>query len=505
MRTLKEKFSNLLIGPLLVVAALACLWGNEGRFNYHRAAKETTAVSDARRAPEGQTVSYTGPLGECRFSGEYVQQFAGYYHVRRFAEIYCWIRDEDDRGRVTWSKRWESHPPSNERNSEIRQQLHSRDFGPPSYRVGDLEVESSRLHFADAYVTIWPRDVQLSDAGRNLGLTPNGEYLYLKKSGSFQEVGDERVSLRGIRTAKTATYFGVIEELKGVGKQYDLQAGPISALVSQIIQNDGVLHHLVNGMRKQALATIKADYSRLKWIVRLAGTAVVVLGLVILFSSFLHFIIAIPWLGQLASMGVWLISIAGGVSLSLVTIVASMAYHSLWTLLIGLGILAILILALTRVRNRTRIHVRSKLGATPGLDEARGAGRMVEGDRLHGDSRDEVRKSFCNLVRLAMVDGKLEPAENNFLAAWGRSKGLPDEAIVELFDRAKRESEEGLEATSLEDLHSLISLAMSDGYLSLNELNHIINFGQKLGMTRTQVNAAITQIRNGQSPAQMAA
>ena len=46
---------------------------------------------------------------------------------------------------------------------------------------------------------------------------------------------------------------------------------------------------------------------------------------------------------------------------------------------------------------------------------------------------------------------------------------------------------------------------MIDGFLSMKELNHIINFGEKLGMNRAQVNAVVSQVRKGEYQAPMAA
>ena len=39
---------------------------------------------------------------------------------------------------------------------------------------------------------------------------------------------------------------------------------------------------------------------------------------------------------------------------------------------------------------------------------------------------------------------------------------------------------------------------MIDGHLSRAELHQIIDFGQKLGMNRAQVNTVIRQVQNGE-------
>ena len=111
---------------------------------------------------------------------------------------------------------------------------------------------------------------------------------------------------------------------------------------------------------------------------------------------------------------------------------------------------------------------------------------------------DQLHKSFKNLVKISLIDGELDDKENNFLADWARSLNIPDETIVTLFDEAKREKEQGLEATSYEDFHFLITLSMMDGTMSTQELRHITDFGQKLGMNLQQIHATIKKATLGE-------
>lgn len=58
----------------------------------------------------------------------------------------------------------------------------------------------------------------------------------------------------------------------GRGMQFDYKCG----FISGIIKDDGMLHHLVNGTRDEALKTIESRLSKLKWIIRFADAAAII-------------------------------------------------------------------------------------------------------------------------------------------------------------------------------------------------------------------------------------
>ena len=142
----KNKAGGFVVGPILVVLSLGALWKNETRFDYHKAAKKTGHVAPLEQAVEGQNFSYSGEMDTSRtLSGKYIETFTGYLEIRRSAEIYCWDRDEDSDGDVTWRKTWMSSVESNSRNSGLRQELSSGRMLPPSYQVGDLEITAKQI------------------------------------------------------------------------------------------------------------------------------------------------------------------------------------------------------------------------------------------------------------------------------------------------------------------------------------------------------------------------
>jgi len=302
----RNSWMGVLIGPAITFLALAVLWKNETRFNFYAAANKTTAVQNPDDAADGQQLSVTGEMDrELTMTGDYVERLTGYLRVSRQAEIYAWDKDKDSDDHVTWRREWMSRVESNSRNNGIHQTLSSKTFLPDSYRVGQLKVQTDKIEFVDA--------TELLDLGQlelvNTKLVREGGFFYLHKSGlasaevsaptSGQQLGDERIRYRGIPVPDTATYFGKYQSGQGVADLSNQRTGWVNLL----IQDTGVLHHLVAGDRPQALFSMKAYLGRLKWIVRGIGTVASVVGVMILFSSIFGFLYGIPVIGRVAEAG----------------------------------------------------------------------------------------------------------------------------------------------------------------------------------------------------------
>ena len=111
----KKKGNPIVMGVMMLGGAIAALWQNEFRFDYHKAASETVFVEHISSLEDNAIFSHTGDMDQSlTLKGEYAQEFIGYLIVMRRTEIYAWDRDEDDNG-VTWSKEWMSNLESKSR------------------------------------------------------------------------------------------------------------------------------------------------------------------------------------------------------------------------------------------------------------------------------------------------------------------------------------------------------------------------------------------------------
>lgn len=487
----KSGSASLLLGPGLILAATLGLWYNEGRFDYFEAGQKAAIIHSPAEAAPKEPICVSGRLKQCVVTGKYVARLEGYYAVSEITEIYSWNRSSSRKKRTKWSLGWHTSLQSNERNNGLKRQLSGGSLQPNHYQIDGLVVRPEKLHFVNDSVEIETGSLPLSEKAKPLGLSYHEGAWHLRKHpGNEPKLGDERIRYQGIPATETVTYFGAIERSEAVGKQFEIA----KSFVSKWIHNDGFLHYLVNGSREEALHSLKSHLTRITWIVRSIGSILLIVGFLIFFSSFLQLLIAIPFLGNLVEAGVLIVSLLMGGSLAVLTIVSSMAYHHPNTVMLALGIggavIGFVIIKSRSSKNHALNRLKNHQGPNGSFESAPADGSIVAGP---------VKAAFSNLVKLAIADGTFNQKEKDYLMAWARERGLSDEMMETLFQEIQQSPAGALQATNMEDLYSLVSLALIDGRLSSKELRHIISFGEFLGLNRLQVNEVIAGVRSGTS------
>lgn len=478
-----------LIGPAIVCVGVLALWENEGRFNFYKAARNARIVASPEEAQLGEAVSMTDQLEtKMPIAGLYTKEFSGYYRVRRSAKIYSWERDEDSEGHVTWDQGWHSYVQDNNRNTGLRQTLSTKTLFPAKYQLGELEIAPQDIQLLDASEDIDASQLELTKQGQDAQLTFSASSLF-KGQGTLQspKLGDERVDYTGIPNAPTASYFGVINQGIGRGKRYEIS----DSFVSSLIQNNGILHHLANGPRDQALDTLKGSFTRLMWYTRLGGTVAVVIGIAIFLSSFVNLLYSIPIIGRLVSWGVLLISLILGLSISLMVIVTSaLLHHPLW-LAAPLVLLVGAIYFIWRAKGKAKANAGRALDyyqqkhATEALD--------ISQPRMSAGLAEE---SFRNLAKLAS-EGGLGKKENQFLVKWGEQNGIDPRRMHELVAEAQAD-DNPVQAATRDDFILLICLALVDGMLSSREQSALTSLAKQLGLTSDDVREIIVAVESGE-------
>ena len=473
----KSKWGGVVIGPILVCIALLAIWKNETRFDYGRAAAATTAVSQPAEASSGDVISLTGSMDQkLAYPGGYVDAFTGYLTVWRYAEIYAWDKDEDDDG-TTWTLEWMSSLENNSRNRSVRQRLKSTQFFPDQFNVGELTIDKKLIEFVDPSRSIDPGTLTLSDAGEDLALQSRVDYFYLEKHAP-SKLGDERVHYVGITVPATATYFGKYGSGRGVADQTHRRTG----LVNKLIRDSGVLHHIVAGDRSVAISTMKGHIRRLKWFVRGCGTGIVVIGFLIFFSSIVGFLFHLPLIGSVAQAGAFVLSIAVGIPLAMLTMMLGfMASHPVLLVLILGGTVA-------------AIFLLQKRGAESQISLKRTL------DREHGhelDSSELTDMEFIELAHLAFSDSKFGSNEEKVLQRWAKKHRWDDAKYQAMIKQAKASiPDDHGKADSGRHLESLIRLAMADGLLSSYEVKVIRQVSQRVGYDSAALQQIIRRVRS---------
>lgn len=520
----RKKLGSIIIGPMLVVGGILGLWENEGRFNYYEAANDTVEITSPADYT-GEPVSFTSQLDtQIPINGEYVRKFVSYHMVKRHAEIYSWDESRSD-GNTTWSKGWHSHLENNSRNRHLTQKLSSRNLYPRRYVLGDTMISPDRIHFADEAVPISADALQLTGKGRSLRLLQRENHLYLDK-GAADDLGDERVSYEGIPNAAVATYFGVFSDKTGIGRQFEVNTG----FISKIIANDGILHHLVNGDREQALKTVKADFTALMWRTRFIGTAVIVVGIYVFFSSFMSLLYRIPLLGDIVEVGVILVSLVIGIPLASIVILTGLLVNNPFSVALPLAIVVgggiyFFRRSKTTKKNAQRV-LNSRLAGqkskpapgsnrtapvfdrsshsapaaafaaanSPGAESAKEQAPGPESNAASNTAR--IEQTFIHLAMLALAEGGLDKKENKMLITWGNENGIPKDRMKALFAEAKTGEIETHPSTR-EDLELLTCMALVDGELSRSEWAMLVKFATKMGRTAFDVRNIISDIETG--------
>lgn len=481
MRRRREKngIVGVVAGPIIVFLALAALWKNEVRYDYYHAARNSMEVNALGDANEAQVISYTGGMDQgLELNGKYIDSFSGYLVIDRKAEIYCWDRSEDDDGHVTWRREWKRSIESNARNHGLHQQLSSGRLIPESYRVDDFEIMADRIEFVDRFEAVAPGGVK-AELPVSPNLTQDGNYLMLRKN-KAGKLGDERISYRGFPVPATATWFGRYAGGKGVAHDANQRDG----FVNGLIQDTGILHHLVAGDRATALATTRQYLSRLKWIVRAAGTCATYIGFQVFFSSIVGFVFGVPIVGWLAEKGTIILSIVVAVPLALITIVCGFLFGHLYLFLVLLSVLTAIVAFLVGSRRKGE-RVSRQLHQT--LEEK--YGRKL-------DFNDIKEMEFAELAHLALGDAKVGNQELDLLYKWGKKNGWKKDKVDELLQAVRGVGEvPASDHPSDWHLNQLIQLALADGHLTPFEMRVIRVAAKKAGHDRQTVKDLMARVK----------
>ncbi len=340
-----NSFAGLLIGPLLIIAAIVLLWWNEGRAVQAIVGLKDAASQVVEAEPQGPSAANEGKL--IHVTGQATAQspiqdsdvgiaFAGQVAVSRTAEMYQWKETkkeetQDNLGGGTTTKT--TYDYTREWSDDA---INSSEFKyPDNHQNPEMPFRNKRFAASDAKLGGWTLDAGTLDRvnyaaaltpDAPAGWTRSGDNLY-RGDASAPKVGDMRVRYVGLPSGTTISLlakqsgngFGVFTTKNG----YQLE---LAAVGNQSAAE------LIEGKRK-AEAT-------LTWILRAVGTLVMVLGFAVFLAPLSTMAAVIPLLGGVVRGAVGLIALAIGVPLSILVIAfAWLAYRPI--LGIGLILLAL--------------------------------------------------------------------------------------------------------------------------------------------------------------------
>lgn len=334
---------GLLLGPVLIIAAVILLWWNEGRavqaiVGLNAAATQTVELSDANpsSATEGKLVHVVGsatasaPVSDSDVGVTFAKSVA----IARKAEMYQWHEKSESHtsnnlggGQTTtttysYSQVWSENPIDSsvfhhpEGHTNPAMPFHSQLFAASDAKLGGFALDPDTLHELDL--------VQNASPDAPGGWSKNGATLY-KRDASTPKVGDLRVSYLSLPSGSTISVLA--EQSHGGFAAFTTPNGYTVDLAATGNQPTTIM-----------IANKRHAESTLTWILRGGGTVAMIVGFALFFGPIAAVASIVPFLGGLVRGAAVFASIVVGVPLSLVVMALAWIGHRP---LIGGGILLV--------------------------------------------------------------------------------------------------------------------------------------------------------------------
>jgi hypothetical protein len=334
---------GILLGPVLILVAVALLWWNEGRavqaiVGLNAAASSTVELQDINPTPgnEGKLVHVVGPATAKAtvVDSDLAVNFPDSVAVARKAEMYQWKEKKESSTSnnlggsqtttttYTYSEVWSdkaidsSQFAHQEAHANPEMPLHSQLYLASDAKLGGFTLDSATVTELDLGQSVTP------DAPG--GWTKNGDQLF-KGDPASPKIGDLRVSYLALPTGATISVLAA---------QSQGGFAPFTTPNGYTIQ----LAAMGNRPTAVMIANKRHSESILTWILRGVGTAAMVIGFAMFLGPISTIASVVPFLGGLVRGAAFFVSIVIGVPLSLVVIALAWIGHRP---LIGSGILVL--------------------------------------------------------------------------------------------------------------------------------------------------------------------
>lgn len=329
-------FGGIIAGIILIIVGVILLWYNEGRTiktsrSINEAEKEMISVSSDSidSDNEGKLIATTGKL---TYSSEGVTDYDFDIYVQtaklvRKVEMYQWEESCDEDDNCSYKQVWkEDRIDSSKFDKETGHVNPELDYENRTFYAEDIKVGAFELDSFKEYLSATSR-VSIKDSNVT-GFYVNNNYL-VDYSGN-PEVGSVRISYY-LCDAKEVSVLAV-------------QKG--DSFAKYKAENGYEVYSLVNGSQtgSEMIEGLRSSNNMMKWILRLLGWLLNVIGFIALFSPLQKTIGRIPLIGSVVNGVTGLIGGLIGTAVSFVVIAVSwFAYRPLLSVCL-LGGTAILLI-----------------------------------------------------------------------------------------------------------------------------------------------------------------
>jgi len=292
------------------------------------------------------------PVGDNKFlkPGNFVA-------LKRITSMYAWDESKSttssgDRKRTTYSysKRWTTKPKD---SSSFR---HSNEHKNPPKSIDNLFITPEKATIGNFNIinlknieTLDLEPLKLTTENLILSIPPEiftSEFVF-KGNGTPDNpvIGDIKIFYKVLKANNSYSVFGLLSQ--------------DNIMAYEVKKKNIKLFHIIEGNKNDALQALKEYYTKELWKGRLAGTAMMVIGSVLLLGPVFFFLNLIPVIGDelgcLLFIALIIVSIvlSGGI-----IAIAMIAYNLVSFLLAFIGTL--LLLALTIILPAILIHKKNK-------------------------------------------------------------------------------------------------------------------------------------------------
>lgn len=354
----KEKGSGILGGLVIIVLGICLLWYNEGRTvkatkGIIQAEKEFTEVSSTKidSKNDGKLVATSGKLilPEEEVMDSVFGVSAKTSKLLRKVETYQWKEscstDDNNKETCTYKKEWDDDLTD---SSEFKESGHDnpttaryeeRVFVADPVKVDEFELSSDQLKKLSAGEKI----TDLKEIDEQTGLHKEG-YYYTDVKENTPEIGDVRISF----------YYNNYTTVSVLAVQTN------NSFTTYVSDTGYKINEVVEGNHsgKEILQNLSNSNKTIKWLLRIAGTVLIMIGLGSLVSPLQRLANYIPIVGTIFG---WISGIAiffVGLAISLIVIaIAWFRYRPIMSICILAAALGIYVLS--KYLNKDKKQVQS--------------------------------------------------------------------------------------------------------------------------------------------------
>lgn len=350
LSNITNSFSGIIIGILLLIGGIGLLWWNE-----HNNVKNIKNVKELRDQVidvssskvddknEGKLIATNGKLdyNEGTLTDDLINLTVTAPALCREVEYYQWVEEsetKDDKTTYTYTKEWSSElinssdfkneeGHKNPKESEVKY-FAERFATEETLKVGEYALNDNFKNIleSDKSVSI-PDTVTLPE-----GFVIYNKYITNSEDTSNPKIGDVRIYYN------QADY----KDVSVLGKQVD------GTITQYTTKNNTNIMKLVKGTTNGAgmINSIESANNTMKWIYRVLGTLLIIIGVNSILGPLTTIIGYIPFLGKIVNSMIGVVSFLIGLSIALIVIAISWFAARPIISIVLIAVVAALIIAL---------------------------------------------------------------------------------------------------------------------------------------------------------------